>query len=455
MTTMETVLTAVVAAPGISFLMLAGCWLFGWTPPERLVARLTRTLFALMTAGVAWLAAMMLAAGVPSVRIDFGNWFHAGDYQFPLAIFVDRLSLPLAALTVVLVGLVGAFSVRYVHRERGFFRFFLLLHVFAFGSLLVFTAGSLDLLIGGWELVGITSALLIAFFDERREPVRNALRVFAAYRIADVGLLLSSFVLHHGGSTLFDRTLPGEWPEQTSRLAGSEALLAGFLLLMAASGKSAQGPFAGWLPRAMEGPTPSSSIFYGAISIHVGAYLLLRFEPLLRATPLVAGCVVATGVMTALLGTLSHRVATDAKTSLAFASMTQLGIIFAEIGLGFPRLALMHILGHATVRTFQLLRAPSMLHDYHRMHAAAGGHLAATGAHLNRLTPEFLRLPLYRFGLERGFYDAAVERLVVRPVMLLARFLDGWGGSGATPAARQRRTGGAIDRGEVQAEPEN
>ena len=242
-----------------------------------------------------------------------------------------------------------------------------------------------DLLLGGWELVGITSVLLIAFFDERREPVRNSIRVFAAYRLADVGLLLAIFFIHYS-------------PHSYTTI--------GLLLLVAAAGKSAQFPFSGWLPRAMEGPTPSSAIFYGAISVHLGAYLLLRSSHIIDQSPWASAAIFFIGAQTALVATLVHRVSPDAKTSLAYAAMAQLGIVFVEISLGFPRLALAHIIGHAIVRTLQFLRAPSMLHDYHRVHAAAGGHLAKTGAVYERLVPQGLQVWLYRAGLERGYYDS-------------------------------------------------
>src|SRR6185437_92482 len=132
-------------------------------------------------------------------------------------------------------------------------RFFLLLHLFAFGSLLAFAAGSFDLLIGGWELVGITSVLLNAFFDQRPAPVENGLRVFGIYRACDIGLLLGVFALHNwAGSGSFDAGMP--------RLATTQATIVCLFLLLAAAGKAAQIPFSGWLPRAMEGPTPSSAI---------------------------------------------------------------------------------------------------------------------------------------------------------------------------------------------------
>ncbi|MEZ5356607.1 MAG: proton-conducting transporter membrane subunit [Bryobacteraceae bacterium] len=424
MDNLQLLLILIVALPGAAFLGLALVWLLGWTPPERVVARITATTSIVTTAAAAALAAAMVSRGTLSVRAPLGHWFTAGEYDFVLSLLVDRLSLPMVVLTTALIGIVGAFSVRYLHRERGYFRFFLLLHLFTFGSLLAFTAGSFDLLIGGWELVGITSVLLIAFFDDRREPVRNALRVFATYRIADLGLLIGVFAMHYLAETAaYQGLFTGEWPSQGTEASTSAATIIGLLLLVAAAGKSAQMPFSGWLPRAMEGPTPSSAIFYGAISVHAGAYILLRAEPLFRASPAAAAAVVATGAATAILATLTHRVVSDAKTSLAYASMTQLGIIFVEIGLGFPMLALAHMSGHTVVRTLQFLRAPSMLHDYHRMHAAAGGHLGRTGEHYHGIIPPGVRLWLYRAGLERGFYDALVDRFATAPVLHLSRWL--------------------------------
>src|SRR6185295_3594444 len=197
-------------------------------------------------------------------------------------------------------GLIGQFSSTYLHRESGFLRFFLLLHLFAFGSLLAFAAGSFDLLAAGWEMVGITSVLLIAFFQSRTAPVENALRVFAVYRACDIGLLVGVFAMHQwAGTASFDGGFP--------MLNGSHALIVCLLVLLAASGKAAQVPFSGWLPRAMEGPTPSSAIFYGAISIHAGAYLLLRVQPMIGQSKLAAALVIAIGVMTAIHGTIVGR----------------------------------------------------------------------------------------------------------------------------------------------------
>jgi NADH-quinone oxidoreductase subunit L len=330
---------------------------------------------------------------------------------------VDRISVPFLALAAVLSGLIGQFSVTYLHREPGFLRFFLLLHLFAFGSLLAFAAGCFDLLAAGWEIVGITSVLLIGFFQRRPAPVENGLYVFGIYRACDIGLLVAIFAMHHwAGTASFATGFP--------TLTGARAVIVCLLLLLAAAGKAAQVPFSGWLPRAMEGPTPSSAIFYGAISIHAGAYLLLRAQPLLAQSVLASSLVILIGAATAIHGTIVGRASADAKTSLAYATLTQVGIVFIEIGLGWKWLAVLHILGNATVRTMQYLRAPSMLHDYHQMHSAIGRQPEATGKQFEQLLPEKVHLWLYRWALDRGHLDTIIERWVIAPLLQVSSFLS-------------------------------
>ena len=422
---LESLPLILVATPGITFLGLSIVWLLGGHLPELFVSRLTKGVYAFLTLLAAVIFWRMWQDDLHAVRVSLGDhWFKVAHYEFPLTILLDRLSLPIVTITVILAGIVGSFSVSYLHRDPGFYRFFLLLHLFTFGALLVFMADSLDVLIGGWEIVGITSVLLISFFQYRPDPVRNALRVFATYRVADLFMLVAVFLAHHWfNTTAWNGMFTGEWPGHVNNLAGTEASIVAVLLVFAASGKSAQGPFCGWLVRAMEGPTPSSAVFYGAISVHAGAYLLLRIEPLLHYSPFATGLVIFIGLTTAFLGTLVHRTCADAKTSLAYASQTQLGLIFAEIGFGWTTFAVVHLISHAVLRTLQFLRSPSMLRDYNRVHAAAGGQIDPTGEHYESLLPKKVQIWLYRIALGRGFYDAIVDRFIVTPAIAFARFL--------------------------------
>ncbi len=432
MTATQAVLTAIVFGPGIVFVTFTLLWLLGWEAPERVFLRVTATVYSAATAAVAWLAWQVHVAGGAAVVVEMGNWFSVGDYHFPLALLADGLSLPFVALTVILTGLIGQFSATYLHRDPGFARFFLLLHLFAFGALLIFTAGSFDLMICGWEMVGMTSVLLIAFFHFRVGPTANALRVFAVYRACDLGLISGAYLMHHAvQSSGFAWGMP--------EVRGADATMVGLLFLLSAAGKSAQVPFSGWLPRAMEGPTPSSAIFYGAISVHAGAYLLLRAQPVLRESPVACVAVMAVGLLTAVHGTIAGRAAADAKSMLAYASLTQVGVIFVEIGAGMTWLPLAHIIGHAMMRTLQFLRAPSMLRDFHQVSDAAGGRVEPTGRHLESLIPQGLQLWLYRFAMDRGHLDTILELAAVNPLLQLSGWLRKLDRLGETAAAKPRR----------------
>lgn len=422
--------TSVVAFPALLLAVLGLLPLLGHPLGERAMARWTISCVLgglLASLGV---FASMLVTGAREVPIELGDWVAvpAEAFHFQLKLIFDRLSVPFVVLTFVLVGTVGAFANRYLHREPGYGRFFLFYSVFLLGMVVAAVAGTIETLFLGWELVGLASALLVGFFHERPAPVMNAQRIWSVYRTSDAAFLLAAVALHHvSGSGDFDvMTGTGPWPEGVAHLTGGQALGVGLLLLLAAAGKSALVPFSGWLPRAMEGPTPSSAVFYGALSVHLGAYLLLRVSPILELSPPLCVAVVLLGLATAVYGAIAGRVQADAKGVLAFASLTQLGIITAEVGLGLRYLPLVHIIGHACLRTLQLLRAPTLLHDYHQLENAVGGHLDG-GAGLGLNWPwisDALRRRVYRFGLERGQFDAALDRFVVAPFTQAFRWSD-------------------------------
>ena len=369
----------------------------------------------------------MLATGARYVAVDLGDWVSIPQehFHFRLEFIFDRLSVPFAIMTFVLVGTTGAFASRYLHRDSGYGRFFLSFALFLLGMIVASLAGTIETLFLGWELVGLSSALLVAFFHDRAAPVINAQRIWSVYRISDAAFLLAAVALHHvsGANDFAGLTGTGAWPNGHASLSSQQALGIGLLLLIAAAGKSALVPFSGWLPRAMEGPTPSSAVFYGALSVHLGAFLLLRVSPILELSVWLCAAVVTIGMATAVFATITGRAQTDAKGALAFASLTQVGIIVTEIGLGFRVLALVHIIGHASLRTLQLLRAPSLLHDYHMLENAVGGHLPQDDIS-RRWVPEKLRKSLYRVGFHRGHLDAALDRFFVRPFVKTFRWCD-------------------------------
>jgi NADH-quinone oxidoreductase subunit L len=382
----------------------------------------------------AWLSWMSVVATLglfvhsPEQVIDerYHVWFTLDEYAFELGVLLDRLSLTMMCTTGTIVALVASFSRRYLHREPGFSRYFLLLSVFGAGMQLLAMAGSLDVLFMGWELIGVASALLIAFFHRRPGPVRGALRAMITYRISDVGLIVAAALLHQltSSSEFGDAFHGAPWPYATSSLSQNSATIVSLCLLFSAVGKSALFPLGGWLPRAMEGPTPSSALFYGALSIHAGVYLLLRAAPLLEHSPIASSIVVLVGVTTALHATLVGRTQADIKNALAYATATQVGVMLIAVGLHYWTWALVHLTAHACLRLYQLLRAPSALRDAQVLRAALADDSLRAPSLASRVFPPSWFATLQRWSFHRFFIDETLDANVITPVIHLSAFLD-------------------------------
>lgn len=417
---------AIVAIPALLLATFFLAFVSNRRLAEPVIGRLIQGTVLLSLLSALGAAGIMLRQGLAQYPITLGDWTITPSYHLKLAIVLDILSLSYAILALGLCGVIGAFSTRYLHREPGYNRFFVLFAVFLLGMITASLSDTVETLFAGWELVGLSSVLLIAFFQERAAPPRNGLRVWVVYRFCDVALLLAAILMHEiNGAGDFDHLVgPNAWPAHDSLPAAPHLPLLGLLFVIAASGKSALMPFSGWLPRAMEGPTPSSAVFYGALSVHLGAFLLLRVSPVLDSSTLLSALVVVVGLATAAFGYLSGRVQADIKSALAFASLSQVGLVIAEIGLGFRYIALLHLLGHACLRTLQFLRAPSLLHDHHQLENAIGARPRAELAPWEQRLPAGLRTQLYRFALERGYLDTLLDRFVARPFLGLFRWFD-------------------------------
>ena len=412
-----------IALPAGLLALLGAPAMVGRRLPERVVGLTTGLLTGLSAAAFAAALAAMLIGAAPPIVVELGTWFAAGQNSFSMDLLLDPMSLAFALATAFIGGMVAAFSHRYLHREEGYQRYFVLYATFLTGMLLVVLAGSIEMLFAGWELIGISSALLVGFFHERPAPVQSAFRVLVVYRMSDAAMLSAAILVHHlqGRSSLallFNRGAGGG-----AAISAGEATAIGFLLAVAVAGKCAQLPFSGWLPRAMEGPTPSSAVYYGALSVHAGAYLLIRAAPILERSPVVCVLIGAMGVTTAVYAAWARRVQTDVKSSLAFSSLTHVSIILVEIAMGFYRLAFFHMLGNACLRLFQFLRAPSVLHDFHEARNAVG-RPKNTSRRPRGLLRGRLELWFYRFSLERGYVEAAVDKAVVAPLVRLADAID-------------------------------
>jgi NAD(P)H-quinone oxidoreductase subunit 5 len=368
--------------------------------------------------------------GMDTRLLSYGAWSASHDGGIAIEFLVDRFSLGFAALSAAIAGIVSAFSNRYLHREAGYNRYFVLLAMFVTGMLLVALAGNVEVLFIGWEFVGLSSALLVAFFHARPAPVSNALRVFAVYRISDAAMLSAAVLLRHfAGTDSLSLLFSGTNAALAANLAEPNATIIAVLLIVAVAGKSALLPFSSWLPRAMEGPTPSSAVYYGSLSIHAGCFLLLRSGPLLEHAATARFLAGGLGAATAIFAGITTRVQSDVKSSLAYASLTQVGIIVVEIAIGWYTIAFLHITGHACFRLLQFLSAPNVLHDLHGMEDAIGSRPSPFRSRLEGIMSDDMRRRLFLVALERGFLDSILERCVVDPFARAARRLtrlDSW-----------------------------
>ncbi|MDE1977355.1 MAG: oxidoreductase [Elusimicrobia bacterium] len=409
---------AALAAPALLLAILSLPSFLNRPWSEERVGILTRAAF--LTAFLALTAAGFLyAAGVRHpISIRLGDWF-ASEGGFIFDLLIDGWSLAFAALAVAICGVVSSFSFRYLHREPGFHRYFILLVCFVLGILLVALAGSVETLFAGWEILGLSSALLVAFFHERPVPVDNGLRVLTFYRVGDACMLSAAVLLHHwAGSDSLSLLFSGAG-QQLSRLGPDKVAIIALLIIAAAAAKSALLPFSTWLPRAMEGPTPSSAVYYGALSVHAGCFLLLRASALVQYSLATRSLAAAAGIVTACYAALVGRAQTDAKSKLCFASLTQVGIIVVEISLGLDTLAFLHMCGNICLRLLQFLSAPNILHDLHELENDLGGRLE--GGHA---PPQIFGGALYLFALEKGFLDGLIDRRLAEPLERLTAFME-------------------------------
>ncbi len=313
---------------------------------------------------VTWLFLVLwVIEGQPVLELIEYTLYDTANYVFNIAFYFDIITAIFLFLGSFLSFLVTVYSRWYLHRESGYKRFFNTILFFYIGYNLVILSGNFETLFIGWEIFGICSFLLIGYYRERFLPVKNALKIFTVFRIADMGLIVTIWLSHHlwheniTFSKLSDSDLIVSHLENYTTVG----LIISLMLVLTAAVKSAQIPFTSWVPRAMEGPTPSSAIFYGSLAVHLGAFLLLRTYPFWEHQVEIVGLLVVIGLTTSIIATLISRVQSSIKTQIAYSSAAQIGLIFIEIALGFHTLAFVHIIGNAFLRTYQLLVSPSIV----------------------------------------------------------------------------------------------
>ncbi len=355
--------------PLLPILGFAFTALFG----RRLQLRFGRTaaeIVPLATVFVAWIIAMAVVVpalthaepfGEHGLGVTLWTWIPAGDFVVDMGFHVDALTACLLIVVTTIGMLVHLYSVGYMAHDPGTWRFFAYLNLFMFSMLVLVLADNWLLVFAGWELVGLSSYSLIGFWYQKRSAALAAKKAFIVNRVGDVGFALGIMAIFVNTGTL-------NIAESLEKLIAPDAtnviplVVVALLVFCGAMGKSAQFPLHVWLPDAMEGPTPVSALIHAATMVNAGVYLVARANPLFAHAQEAMVVVAAIGIFTAILAASIALTQTDIKRVLAYSTLSQLGYMFAALGIGAWVAAIFHLMAHGFFKGLLFLGSGSVIH---------------------------------------------------------------------------------------------
>jgi NADH-quinone oxidoreductase subunit L len=334
---------------------------------------LSKSMVSIIGSGVvfaSFILSVLVFMNVPSGIDAQPLIFHGFDIinfksiQIPFSFQIDALT-SLFLLIITGIGfLIHVYSSAYMHEENeGFGKFFAYLNLFIFFMLILVMGSNFFMMFIGWEGVGLCSFLLIGFWFKNRDYVGAAKKAFIMNRIGDVGFLLAMFWIYKEFGTLQYTevfSLLNTTPISTWAIGGIT-----LLLFLAATGKSAQVPLFTWLPDAMAGPTPVSALIHAATMVTAGIFLITRCNELFELAPYTKEVIAWIGIITSLItATIAIR-QNDIKKVLAYSTVSQLGLMFAALGMGAYVAAVFHVMTHAFFKALLFLGAGSVIHGMH------------------------------------------------------------------------------------------
>ena len=298
------------------------------------------------------------------------DWVAVRDISAPFGLVLDRLSAVMCLVVTGVGGLIHLYSTGYMGHDPSFARYFSYLNLFTFAMLMLVMASNIVLMFVGWEGVGLCSYLLIGFWYEEEEKAIAGQKAFIVNRIGDFGFLVGIFTLFlftgqldfYGMRAWVADPANAEFLTKNTLLGISIATFIGIALFVGATGKSAQIPLYVWLPDAMAGPTPVSALIHAATMVTAGVYMIGRMSFLYVLTPealaIVAGVGIATAIFSATIGLTQN----DIKKVLAYSTVSQLGYMFAAMGVGAFAAGIFHLTTHAFFKALLFLGAGSVIH---------------------------------------------------------------------------------------------
>jgi NADH-quinone oxidoreductase subunit L len=312
------------------------------------------------------------------LTVTLWQWIPAGQLHVDFGFFVDNLTAVLLIVVTTIGMLVHVYSIGYMQHDPGRWRFFAYLNLFMVSMLILVLADSWLVLFLAWELVGLSSYLLIGFWYRKRTAAEASKKAFITNRVGDVGFALGIMAIFVNTGTL---NIRDSIASLTSAVAGATPCVLGtvcppaplmipiwiiaLLIFAGAVGKSAQFPLHVWLPDAMEGPTPVSALIHAATMVNAGVYLVARANPIFAAAPDVMVIVAGIGIFTAILAASIAMTQTDIKRVLAYSTLSQLGYMFASLGVGAWVAAIFHLMTHGFFKGLLFLGSGSVIHAVH------------------------------------------------------------------------------------------
>jgi NADH-quinone oxidoreductase subunit L len=293
-------------------------------------------------------------------------WLVSGQLHIDFALMIDTLSMVMVLVVTGVGTIIHFYSIGYMAKDDGYARYFSYLNLFMFAMLLLVTAKSIPLLFVGWEGVGLCSYLLIGFWYKDIKNAAAGKKAFIVNRVGDFAFLIGIFVvfvatLKMGSPTLDFLELRSLLSSHPEAFAGT-ATLAAILFFIGATGKSAQLPLYVWLPDAMAGPTPVSALIHAATMVTAGVYMVARLSCLYLESPAAMAIVATVGTLTAIFAATIGICQRDIKKVLAYSTVSQLGYMFAAVGMGAYAAGIFHLMTHAFFKACLFLGAGSVIH---------------------------------------------------------------------------------------------
>ena len=293
--------------------------------------------------------------------IDYSifQWTNTPDIK--IGFTLDGLSGIMLLLVTGLSFVIQLFSTSYMEKDEKYNNYFIYFNFFVFSMLLLVMSSNFLVMFFGWELVGLSSYLLISFWSKKPSAAKAGNKAFILNRVGDFGFLVGLMVILNTFNTFDFYTVlksASDVPENTVTIIS-------LFLLLGAFGKSAQFPLFSWLPDAMEGPTPASALIHAATMVTAGVFMLVRISPILQYSKIAGMVIVLVGLLTALLAAFSAINQYDIKKVLAYSTISQLGFMFIAIGAGAYVAAIFHLVTHAFFKALLFLGAGAVIHSMH------------------------------------------------------------------------------------------